>query len=136
MSRIYNLDKNVMIELLRENEQAIQFLDDLVRPEDRIAVSSIVYYEVMRGFRISNASGRARQFQALYDKILHLPLDDEAIQYAIEIYDSLHKGHTIEDADVFIAAISMANGCTLVTDNAKHFARIHGLHILGWRNIQ
>ena len=133
MSRIYSLDTNVIIELLRENEQAIQFLTEIVRSEDRIAISSIVYYEVMRGFRISNASGRARQFRELYDTILPLPLDDNAIQCAIEIYDALHKGNTIEDADVFIAAISMANGCILVTDNTRHFARIHGLHVLGWR---
>jgi tRNA(fMet)-specific endonuclease VapC len=35
--------------------------------------------------------------------------------------------------DVQIAAIALANGCTLVTHNTSEFARVPGLRIEDWQ---
>ena len=126
-------DTNAVIELLHENEAVVNFIENIVQPQDRIAICSIVYYEVMRGFQISKAVRRMRQFQMLYDSMLPLPLDEYAIRQSIDIYDQLHKGNTIEDNDIYIAAIAMVNGCTLVTANTKHFGRIDGLRTINWQ---
>lgn len=134
MNNIYSLDTNVVIELLHENKTVVSFIENIVQPQDRIAICSIVYYEVMRGFQISKAVRRMRQFQGLYDCMLQLPLDEQAVKQAIHIYDQLHKGNMIEDNDIYIAAIAMVNGCTLVTANTKHFERIDGLKTINWRD--
>ena len=42
------------------------------------------------------------------------------------------EGKIIDDADLFIAACSIVNELTLVTNNEKHFRRIKGLKIENW----
>ncbi len=41
-------------------------------------------------------------------------------------------GSILADADLMIAAISLARGASLVTGNRKHYARIEGLRIEDW----
>lgn len=49
------------------------------------------------------------------------------------LYEQLHNGRLIEDNDIYIVAISMVNGCTLVTANANHFGRVEDLNFVNWR---
>jgi len=42
------------------------------------------------------------------------------------------NGRIVADAVLFIAAISVSLGATLVTGNRKHYERIPGLVIEGW----
>ena len=57
----------------------------------------------------------------------------QSIEKAIEIYVNLPRGITIEDNDIYIAAIAIVNNCTLVTANDKHFGRIKNLSCVNWR---
>ena len=41
-------------------------------------------------------------------------------------------GQIVADADLFIAAIALSHGATLVTGNRKHYERIQGLVIEDW----
>lgn len=41
-------------------------------------------------------------------------------------------GRIVADADLFIAAIALSHGATLVTMNRKHYERIQGLAIENW----
>ena len=62
-----------------------------------------------------------------------LPFDFTTVDKAIEIYLQLHKGRTIEDNDIYIAATAMVNDCVLVTANTGHFERVEGLQFVNWR---
>ena len=42
------------------------------------------------------------------------------------------RGIMIEDFDILIGSIAMANDCTLVTNNVSHFNRIDDLKIENW----
>ena len=42
------------------------------------------------------------------------------------------SGNIIEDFDILIASIAMANDCVLVTNNPRHFERIEKLHTENW----
>jgi len=46
--------------------------------------------------------------------------------------DLKSKGAIIEDFDIIIASIAMANDCVLVTNNVKHFQRIENLTLENW----
>lgn len=42
------------------------------------------------------------------------------------------NGQMIEDFDILIASIALANDCVLVTNNIRHFERIDNLTIENW----
>ncbi len=62
-----------------------------------------------------------------------LPINDEVIVKAAEIYGDLHRrGELIGDADILIAATALVNGLAIITNNEKHFERITGLGVENW----
>ena len=124
----YCLDSSIIIDFLRGHENVKHYWLAARKRGDLLSICPIVYYEVVRGFRIINASKRE-----LYKDLLDLPFDMRATEKAIDIYEQLHTGQTVEDNDIFIAAISMVNGCTLVTANTRHFGRVEGLDFVNWR---
>ena len=128
----YLLDTNVVIDILRNNETVVKRyqLETLKRSE--IFICPIVYYEVVRGFKIVSASKRLKEFLDLCEGWKMLPFDMHATEKAVDIYKQTHK-QLIEDNDIYIAAISMANDCTLVTANVNHFGRVEGLNFVNWR---
>ena len=129
----YLLDTNVVIDILR-NDRIVEKryrLETLKR--SNIFTCPIVYYEVVRGFKIVRAARRLKDFLNLCEKWIMLPFDMRVTEKAIDIYAQLHKGQMIEDNDIYIAAIAMVNNCTLVTANVRHFSRVEGLRFVNWR---
>ena len=131
---LYSLDSNAVSDIQRESYQVFQHMEEAINKGDEIAICDIVYYEVVRGLKSAGAINKLKQFLQMYDRMVHLSLDMKAIDKAVDIYESLHKGKQIEDNDIYIAAIAMVNNCTLVTANEKHFGRIKGLSCVNWRN--
>lgn len=128
----YLLDTNVVIDILR-NDKTVEKryrLETLKR--NKIFICPIVYYEIVRGFKIVSTSKRLKEFQNLSAEWGMLPFDMRATEKAIDIYAQTHK-QVIEDNDIYIAAISIVNGCTLVTANTRHFERVDGLNFVNWR---
>jgi len=128
----YLLDTNVVIDILR-NDKTVEKcyrLETLKR--NKIFICPIVYYEIVRGFKIVSASKRLKDFLQISEEWGMLPFDMRATEKAIDIYAQTHK-QVIEDNDIYIAAISIVNGCTLVTANTRHFGRVDGLNFVNWR---
>ena len=46
--------------------------------------------------------------------------------------DLKRRGQIIGDFDILIASFALAHGCTLLTNNLRHFGRITGLQIENW----
>ena len=96
--------------------------------------SIITRYEILRGLK---AKGATRQV-AVFDERCHssnvLPLTDDIIVRAADIYADLHRqGQLISDADILIAATALVRGLALITENIAHFRRVSGLDIESWR---
>ena len=129
----YCLDSNVLIDFLRDNENVIRHMEEARNAGNLLSICPIVYYEIVRGFKIANASNKLKKFLDLYQSLSHLPFNMQIAEKAVDIYEQVHK-QVIEDNDIYIAAISIVNGCMLVTANTNHFGRVEGLNFVNWRN--
>ena len=129
----YLLDTNVVIDILRDNEIVSQRYRLETLKRSKIFICPIVYYEVIRGFKIGGATKKLEIFLQLYKNWKMLLFDEDVATKATNIYEQLHKGQTVEDNDIYIASIAMVNGCTLVTANVRHFSRVEGLKFVNWR---
>ena len=122
---IYNLDSCTIIEILRSNPTVVNNMLKAVGTKNKIAICSVAYYEIMRGYDRDVNRKKVEVFNALCNDAERFNLDDKAAGIAAEIYRYLSKrGQKIEDDDIFIAAITLANNATLITDNVKHFERV------------
>ena len=129
----YLLDTNVVIDILRDNKNVTRCYQLETLKRSKMYICPIVYYEVVRGFTIGGATRRLERFLQLYKDWAMLTFDKDVAIKAVDIYRQIHK-QTIEDNDIYIAAISMVNGCTLVTANVNHFGRVEGLNFVNWRD--
>jgi tRNA(fMet)-specific endonuclease VapC len=71
----------------------------------------------------------------LSEAVSILPFDEDAA----EVYGPLRagleaSGRRLDEPDLRIASIALANGLTLVTGNVRHFQRVPGLAIEDWLN--
>jgi predicted nucleic acid-binding protein len=70
---------------------------------------------------------------AMLSRFEILPMDEAtAHHYAVSTRLLRLGNHLIGANDHWIAAAALANGLTLVTNNAAHFSRIPGLSIMGY----
>lgn len=87
-------------------------------------------YGVLR--RKKSVSFLARM-ERMLDHIVVLSFDLHCANVYGELRAALEaSGRRLDDADVMIAAVALANGLILVTDDERHFARVPGLEIENW----
>lgn len=55
-----------------------------------------------------------------------------ATQFGLIASELAERGASIGEFDVLIAAHAMTLNVTLVTNNVKHFSRIHALKVENW----
>ncbi|MBR5913253.1 MAG: PIN domain-containing protein [Selenomonadaceae bacterium] len=129
----YLLDSSAVIDLIRGNEKVLNEYNRKLIERNKFFICPIIYYEVMRGFKVLNGGKRIETFLKFYQMWDNLQMEDSAMMKAAEIYVKLRKGQTVEDNDIFIAAVAIVNDCTLITANEKHFSRIDELKFENWR---
>jgi tRNA(fMet)-specific endonuclease VapC len=61
-----------------------------------------------------------------------LPISGSIPEYARQKANLRRKGALIDDMDLFIGATAIANNMILVTENAKHLARLENIKIENW----
>lgn len=130
------LDTDTLSEVMKGRDPQVQKrAKEYLTSYGQFTFSLITRYEILRGLK---AKGAARQVLAFEDqcrKSAVLPLTDEIVVQAAEIYSDLYRrGQLITDADILIAATAQIHSLDLVTENVSHFQRIPGLRIGSWRN--
>ncbi len=125
----YLLDTNVCVRYLNGRSPAVLRHLRTLRPID-VTVCSVVKAELFYGAQRSNnpaqTLAKQRQFLEPYSS---LPFDDAAAELAGILRARLAaQGTPIGPYDLQIAAIALANDCTLVTHNVGEFSayRIYG----------
>jgi len=137
MKEGYLLDTNVLSELVKP-EPNPGVTDKIKRFEARIATASIVWHELLYGYRRLSESKKRDLlgeflFEALLPTVPILPYDDLAAKWhAHERARLSAMGKRPGFADGQIAAVSTANNLTLVTNNIKDFEMFQGLDLENW----
>lgn len=129
----YLLDTNVCIRYMNGRAPAVLQHLQALQPTD-IVVCAVVKAELFYGAHRSHNPERSlaiqRQFLQPYRS---LPFDDAAAEIAGQLRAQLaSSGTPIGPHDLQIAAIALANGCTLVTHNVREFGRVPDLSIEDW----
>lgn len=132
-----HLDTNVVVALLNGRPNQVRAHFDAARDAGtRLALSSIVYHELMYG---AAASARRRDNEekiAVFitsARIAVIDFNDADSTEAADIRAYLkRRGTPIGPYDVLIAAQARRAGTALVTANMGEFTRVPGLQVLDW----
>jgi tRNA(fMet)-specific endonuclease VapC len=62
-----------------------------------------------------------------------LPLPQQSVMLSADFYASWRRdGTPVDDIDLLIAGVALANNLVLITHNQRHFSRIEGLELQDW----
>ena len=132
----YLLDTNVCIALINGKEANVRRRFQRAAARDSvILVSSIVAFELWYGVAKSQRKeGNTQRLEAFFAGPLEWTLfdDDDARAAGIVRAELEAIGKPIGAYDVLLAGQAKRHGATLVTSNAKEFARVAGLKWEDW----
>ncbi len=112
------LDTSVIFDHLNGRRWRTEFLEHLVDQGHLLACCAVIITEVYAGLR----PGEETRTKGFLETLEFLPITaDIAIKAGLLRRDWGFKGHTLSYTDVTIAAVAIANGFPLLTDNRKHF---------------
>lgn len=130
---IYTLDTNALTALLTGRVGVAERFEYALSEGHTLTLNAVSYYELKRGLVLPRFSRRLSQFEAFLAAYESLPMDTQALDVAVGIYQTLRaSGELLEDADILVAGIAIAKEATLVTRNLKHFRRIAALKLETW----
>jgi predicted nucleic acid-binding protein len=109
------VDTDVLIDYLRDQADAVAFLEGCAQP---LALSAVSVAELYVGVREGEERRRLDAFTAAFEA---LPLDQEAAVQAGLWRRQYGRSHGTGLADALIAASVAAAGGTLATLNRRHF---------------
>jgi tRNA(fMet)-specific endonuclease VapC len=130
------LDTDILSEVLKRRDVNVQrHAQVYLADHGRFHFSIFTRYEILRGLKAKDAFQQILAFDWQCARSIVLPLNDEIIVQAAEIYGGLKKqGTIIGDADILIAATAIFHDLPLVTGNLEHFRRIPKLRCETWRS--
>ncbi|MDN3511713.1 MAG: type II toxin-antitoxin system VapC family toxin [Candidatus Jettenia sp. CY-1] len=128
----YLLDTNTCVYLPNGNEILKKKVEEI--GVYSLLISNCVLAELYVGAYNSKKIEENLKRIDVFKKNLSLLSDsEESAKLFGKIKASLRtKGTIIDDFDILIASIAIANNCILATNNTDHFERIEGLHIQNW----
>jgi tRNA(fMet)-specific endonuclease VapC len=132
---IYLLDSNVWIGLIRGTSPVLTTKYQAMAQVADLRVCSVVCAELWYGCaRSARPVANRTALEALIAPYASLPYDNAAADLFATIRCHLESlGQPIGPYDMQIAAIALANGCTVVTHNTAEFSRVPGLVLEDWQ---
>lgn len=132
MRPLFLLDTNIVSHLIRGPSKADRRLAKLSL--DEWFISAVTRAELRYGLALKPQAARLRlRVETFLDGCQTMPWDQRAADYHGSLRAALRAaGKPIGWADEMIAAHALALDCTLVTDNAKHFACVANLKCENW----
>jgi predicted nucleic acid-binding protein len=133
---VYVLDTNIIIHYLRDNQTVINHLEIAIENGNNIVIPYVVDYEIRRGYEIKPAKNKEAHYDILSKRTNFCTvasMGDGFWATAAKVYAEIYNKHlTVGENDIQIAAFTMYNGYTLVTNNTDDFKNITGLQFVDW----
>ena len=129
---MYLLDTDTVIYALKGDHAVTEHIRENERAP--MALSVISYGELRYG---AAKSARPSENLARVRRIAELFPIFGVTRGVMETFGELKaeletRGRRLDDFDLIIAATALGRGCTLVTNNERHFRRVPGLPIENW----
>ena len=131
MKKKYLLDTSIIAFLFRKAYNIGNRLREL--DSDQCLVSEITIAELTYGaYHSDRVSENLMMIERLESLVDILPISSAIDEYGKQKDLLVKSGRMIEDFDLLIGCTAVANGMIMVTDNTKHFSRIHGIQLENW----
>jgi predicted nucleic acid-binding protein len=125
----YVLDTSVLIEVENENKEIIEKINALKdRPAAELSLTIFTFCEFYYGVINKSEKNKEKVLVRLNYYTLLNTTQQAGIIFCDLLSHLARKGQPIPDFDLFIAAIAIASGATLIT-RARHFKDIPGLKV-------
>ena len=112
------LDTNIIVNVLRRRDDAHLLIENLLNQGQPLASCPITITEIYAGMR----PHEEKATRAFMKSLVFLPVSAEIAEQAGHLKRRYAKrGKVLSVQDATIAAVSIAYGCTLVTENIKDF---------------
>ena len=112
------LDTNIIVDALRRRNDRHLLIEQFLDHGQPLASCPVTLTEIYAGMR----PHEERTTQAFMKSLLFLSITEEIAEHAGRLEARYAKrGKTLSFQDVSIAAVCIAYGCTLVTENTKDF---------------
>jgi len=118
------LDTNVLIEILKGNEETIKKVESLT---DTLCISSITVMELYYGALNKVELNKLEKFVSLFHII---QLNENISKASTKLIKHYAKSHGLDIPDSLIASTVMDNDAVLLTYNLKDFKYIEGMKLL------
>jgi len=127
------IDTNILSFFFRNHSLIVERFQAYLNDHDKINISIITYYEIVSGLKHRDAQKQLTSFQEFISYNTFLPLSTSSATISADIYANLrNKGTPIDDIDILIAGIAIANDLIIVTNNIRDFGKIENLEIQDW----
>ncbi|WP_394261560.1 type II toxin-antitoxin system VapC family toxin [Moraxella boevrei] len=124
------IDTDVMIELTRGNNQAIQLLNTYQK-QHQLCVSSINRYELLIGSRNKSELKDLLELLTFFNT---LSLNNEIAQMAEKLIIDYNLSHNLQLADALIASTALVNDVGLLSRNKKDFQYTDKINLISYPN--
>jgi tRNA(fMet)-specific endonuclease VapC len=126
------IDTDILIDLLRNKKEAVDFVTALEKKKFVMSTTSINAFELFYGAHKSNDPEKGIEItKKLLRRMSVLPLTPKAAQTAGRIYAELETtGQPIGLRDTLIVAIALTRDLSVATRNIGHFRKITNLKII------
>ena len=116
--KLFLLDTNIIVDVLRKRNDRRLLIEHLLEQGQPLASCPITLTEIYAGMR-PHEENTTRAFMK---SLVFLSVTEEIAEHAGHLKARYAKrGRNLSFQDVSIAAVSIAYGCTLVTENTKDF---------------
>ncbi len=135
---MYILDSDVMIYFLKGDERAIACVEQCI--DEGLATTRINQAELYYGAWKSKRKNEIfKLFNEFFSHMTILDFTEESARCFGQMKATLEeRGQILADMDLLIASICLSHQGTFVTNNVKHFKRIHqlfGLNLIPFSDI-
>lgn len=129
---MYLLDTDTLIYILKGKPQVVENLR--IHVEEPMYVSSIslmeLYYGAYKSQLVEANLARIKTLETSFPILAPGPETTETFGRIKVRLES--EGLRLDDLDLIIGTIALANNLILVSNNQKHFSRIPGLKLTNW----